>query len=102
MDRPKSSSKSVPDWVGQQYYRVGLFCARHPRPVLFLAVLVVIYSCWPLLSIPVYIGRPSIFVEPVDTYVNSSTSENQSEIPPWLDHNRESGRCIKKIKYFNY
>ena len=56
-------TRSVPDWVSQQYYRIGLFCASRPRPVLFLAVLTVIYACWPLLSVPIYIGRPATFVE---------------------------------------
>ena len=56
-------SRSIPDWVARQYYRIGLFCASRPRPVLFLAVITVIYACWPLLSVPIYIGRPATHVE---------------------------------------
>ena len=74
------SSKVVPDWVGHQYYRLGLLCASHPRPVLFLAVLVVIYSCWPLLSIPIYIGRPLVFNQNAEDFVKPNL--NQSE-PFW-------------------
>ena len=56
-------SRTVPGWVAQQYYRIGLLAASRPRPVLLVAVLTVIYACWPLLSVPIYIGRPSTFVE---------------------------------------
>ena len=90
MDRPRTSSKSVPDWVGHQYYRLGLLCASHPRPVLFLAVMVVVYSCWPLLSIPVYIGRPSVYIESAQSKDFSLfNSENQSEetAPLWYQPN---------------
>ena len=101
MDRPRTSSKSVPDWVGHQYYRLGLLCASHPRPVLFFAVMVVVYSCWPLLSIPVYIGRPSVYIESVQSKDFSLfNSENQSEetAPLWYQPN--IGNNMGNIVFF--
>ena len=80
------SKKSVPDLVSQQYYRIGLLCASRPRPVLFLAVLTVIYACWPLLSIPIYIGRPATYTEivnPEGQIVPKLNLSEPQEIPNW-------------------
>ena len=83
----EKTKKTVPDFVSQQYYRIGLLCASRPRPVLFIAVLTVIYACWPLLSIPIYIGRPASHVETLNPQgqivPKFNSSETTQEIPPW-------------------
>jgi len=101
---PGKTSKSVPDWVSQQYYRIGLLCASRPRPVLFVAVLTVIYACWPLLSVPIYIGRPATFVETFDSNglivskPNSSSSGDPNPIKPiWMSLNSEPVAYVQQI-----
>ena len=85
------SKKSVPDFVSQQYYRIGLLCASRPRPVLFIAVVTVIYACWPLLSIPIYIGRPASHVETLDSQGQIVPKFNFSEeIPAWKSREPEA------------
>ena len=99
---PGKTSKSVPDWVSQQYYRIGLLCASRPRPVLFVAVLTVIYACWPLLSVPIYIGRPATFVETLDTKglivskPNSSSGDDPIK-PIWMSVDTEPVAYVQQI-----
>ena len=100
---PGKSSKSVPDWVSQQYYRIGLLCASRPRPVLFLAVLTVIYACWPLLSVPIYIGRPATFVETLNSEglivskPNSSLVSENPVRPLWMSVDSEPVAYVQQI-----
>ena len=100
---PGKSSKSVPDWVSQQYYRIGLLCASRPRPVLFLAVLTVIYACWPLLSVPIYIGRPATFVETLNSEglivskPNSSLVGENPVRPLWMSVDSEPVAYVQQI-----
>ena len=84
----EKTKKTVPDFVSQQYYRIGLLCASRPRPVLFIAVLTVIYACWPLLSIPIYMpGRPASHVETLNSQgqivPKLNSSETTQEMPSW-------------------
>ncbi len=62
----RTRSVTVPDWVSKQYYRHGLFCASHPRLVLALAVIAVLYASSPLLTIPIYISRAQTYSEAID------------------------------------
>lgn len=47
---------SLPQWVGSQYYRHGLFCASHPYFVLLFTLTGVLWACIPLLTLPIYSG----------------------------------------------
>lgn len=83
----------VPQWVAQQFYRHGLFCASQvsisssyqsisPVPVQPLAVLVfafvgMVYATYPLLTIPVYSGDAKIWVQ--------SDLEEVQDRPRWVE-----------------
>ena len=54
---------SIPRFVSKVYYRLGLLCASHPRFVLILAFIVIVWSCFPLFSLPIYSTRPQINVQ---------------------------------------
>ena len=78
-----SSLALVPQWVAQQFYRHGLFCASqvrccillrnicydnslyHSQPlaVLVFAFVGIVWACYPLLTIPVYSGDAKIWVQ---------------------------------------
>ena len=51
---PKSgpTGLSIPDRVAQLYYRHGLLCSTYPWGTIAVAILIVLISCQPLLSIP--------------------------------------------------
>ncbi|XP_055613113.1 sterol regulatory element-binding protein cleavage-activating protein [Uranotaenia lowii] len=44
--------KSIPSRVGQLYYRHGLFLSSYPTCATSLAVVMIIFCCYPLLNIP--------------------------------------------------
>ena len=56
------SVPSVPLWVCHQYYRHGLFCASHPRLVLAFTLVGVLWTCFPLFTLPLYTGKDDIEV----------------------------------------
>ena len=58
-----SSLALVPQWVAQQFYRHGLFCASQPLAVLVFAFVGIVWACYPLLTIPVYSGDAKIWVQ---------------------------------------
>ena len=59
------SRYSVSHFISRVYYRLGLLCATHPRFVLILTFFVIIWSCFPLLSLPIYSTRPQIHQQSV-------------------------------------
>ena len=63
---------SIPRFVSKVYYRLGLLCASHPRFVLILAFIVIVWSCFPLFSLPIYSTRPQINVQPFHTFVREN------------------------------
>ena len=63
---------SIPRFVSKVYYRLGLLCASHPRFVLILTFLVIVWSCFPLFSLPIYSTRPQINVQPFNTFVREN------------------------------
>jgi len=70
---------TIPEWVAQQYYRHGLFCASQPLPVLIFAIIGILWACFPLLTIQFYSGNAKVWTEdPTDT-------AQYSEKPRWLD-----------------
>ena len=75
------SARDVPSWVGQQYYRHGLFCASNPKLVLLLTFLGVLYTCRPLFSLPIYSGE-------VLFYSSKGKDMGEEEKPVWLVGNR--------------
>ncbi|TRY79121.1 hypothetical protein TCAL_05977 [Tigriopus californicus] len=75
----------IPDWVAQQYYRHGLFCASHPKVVLLFTALGMAWTCYPLLSLQqLTSGQIQRYIQPA----NGSTAEpSPSAGPPpawWL------------------
>ena len=60
---------SIPRFVASVYYRLGLLCASHPRFVLVLTFLVIVWSCFPLLSLPLYSSRPQIHQQTLKHFV---------------------------------
>ena len=71
-----SSAASIPEWVGQQYYRHGLFCASHPRVVLLFTALGIVWTCFPLLTLQ---GITSGDVE-----FHTASSKVDTETPVWM------------------
>ena len=63
---------SIPRFVSKVYYRLGLLCASHPRFVLILTFLVIVWSCFPLFSLPIYSTRPQINVQPFNSFVREN------------------------------
>ena len=51
---PNSSSKglSIPDRVGLLYYKHGLLCSSYPWWAITFAIIIVLISCHPLLTLP--------------------------------------------------
>ena len=60
---------SVPHFISRVYYRLGLLCASHPRSVLILTFIVIVWSCFPLLSLPIYSTRPQIQQQALKNFV---------------------------------
>lgn len=48
------------DLLSRGFYRHGLICASHPRPVLILTLLAISWTCYPLLNIPIFGARPHV------------------------------------------
>ena len=63
---------SISHFVSRVFYRLGLLCASQPRFVLILTFLVIVWSCFPLLSLPIYSTRPQIHQQPVKNFVRES------------------------------
>ncbi len=79
------SGATLPDWVGRQYYRHGLFCASHPTTVLLLAAGCVLWTCWPLFTLPIYGGEVKVFAETVRgrwTTSSNAASVLMLKLPP--------------------
>ena len=77
---------SVPRFVSKVYYRLGLLCASYPRSVLILTFIVILWSCFPLFSLPLYSTRPQIHLQPLNHFVREDKhethlSENSSSKP---------------------
>jgi len=70
----------VPEWIAQQFYRHGLFCASQPLAVLVFAFVGILWACYPLLTIQVYSGDAKIWIEMPD-----QADKNQVEKPRWLE-----------------
>ena len=64
---------SVPDGVGRFYYRLGLLCASQPRLILILTFVVIVYACFPLLTLPIYSTRPQIQHELMKHFIGAAT-----------------------------
>ena len=60
---------SIPRFVSKVYYRLGLLCASYPRVVLIFTFLAIVWSCFPLLSLPLYSTRPQIHVQTLNQFV---------------------------------
>ena len=63
---------SIPRFISKVYYRLGLLCSSHPRVVLILTFIVIVWSCFPLFSLPIYSTRPQINVQPFHTFVREN------------------------------
>ena len=60
---------SIPRFVSKIYYRLGLLCASYPRVVLIFTFLAIVWSCFPLFSLPLYSTRPQIHVQTLNQLV---------------------------------
>ena len=63
---------SISHFISRVFYRLGLLCASQPRFVLILTFLVIVWSCFPLLTLPIYSTRPQIHQQPIQNFVRES------------------------------
>jgi len=83
MTKPNTSPSYlayVPEWIAQQFYRHGLFCASQPLAVLVFAFVGILWACYPLLTIQVYSGDAKIWLDEPD-----QIDKNHGEKPRWLE-----------------
>lgn len=69
----ESRAHSLPDQIGQMYYRHGLRCSSRPYLLLFLSFLAMTICCYPLISMPL-LGSSS----------HHFTPDNSSSAPAWF------------------
>ena len=81
---------SVPRFVSKVYYRLGLLCASYPRSVLILTFIVILWSCFPLFSLPLYSTRPQIHLQPLNHFVRDN--KHQTHLPESSSSNQETPR----------
>ena len=87
---------SIPRFVSKVYYRLGLLCASHPRFVLILAFIVIVWSCFPLFSLPIYSTRPQINVQPFHTFVRENHhGQHLASIDSSKDNNLKTAQIGK-------
>ena len=87
---------SIPRFVSKAYYRLGLLCASHPRVVLILTFIVILWSCFPLFSLPLYSTRPQIYLQPLNNFVREDKQKTHlSEGPSSKqEHSHNTGPGI--------
>ena len=90
---------SIPRFVSKVYYRLGLLCASHPRFVLILTFLVIVWSCFPLFSLPIYSTRPQINVQPFNTFVREN--QHGRHLSGMNSENQENSTIAQKGKFIS-
>ena len=91
---------SIPRFVSKVYYRLGLLCATHPRFVLILTFIVIVWSCFPLFSLPIYSTRPQINVQPFHTFVRED--QHGKHLSESHSTNQRNTTTSQEGKYFIY
>ena len=63
-----SKGLSIPDRVGQLYYKHGLLCSSWPVTTITVAIIIILFSCHPLLMLPFPGNEPE---ESIQTHKDS-------------------------------
>ena len=67
---------SVPDRVAQIYYKHGLLCSTYSWGTILLAIIIVLTSCYPLLSLPFPGNEP----EEIAVFANIQNNQDKTEL----------------------